>query len=183
VSQPFSGNRSVPEQLTLNQRVAGSSPAAPTINQWLTRRSRKSPNNYPHSVRKIGAAPTAIIRVLQDILDRIEPPPVREPLPPLRHYEPPRVDRRRRGRDPPGGWANSANWRFSPSQREMIAHQKATVGLSTGTRGQLKGDVPVGGTVAAPPTHLRSNPGRGRDRQEPRPSRASTAASRHRWRP
>ena len=30
VSQPFSGNRSVPEQLTLNQRVAGSSPAAPT---------------------------------------------------------------------------------------------------------------------------------------------------------
>ena len=31
VSQPFSENSSVPEQLTLNQRVAGSSPAAPTI--------------------------------------------------------------------------------------------------------------------------------------------------------
>jgi hypothetical protein len=30
VSQPFSGNRSVPEQLTLNQRVVGSSPTAPT---------------------------------------------------------------------------------------------------------------------------------------------------------
>ena len=36
------------------------------------------------------------IRVLQAILDRIEPPPVREPLPPLRHYAPPRVGPRRR---------------------------------------------------------------------------------------
>jgi hypothetical protein len=35
--------------------------------------------------------------VLQSILDRIDPPPVREPLPPLRHYEPPRAGRRRRG--------------------------------------------------------------------------------------
>jgi hypothetical protein len=37
------------------------------------------------------------IRVLQSILDRIEPPPVREPLPALNSYAPPRVGRRRRG--------------------------------------------------------------------------------------
>jgi hypothetical protein len=37
------------------------------------------------------------VRSLQAILDQLEPPPVREPLPPLRHYEPPRVGRRRRG--------------------------------------------------------------------------------------
>jgi hypothetical protein len=37
------------------------------------------------------------IRVLQAILDRIEPPPVRELLPPPRHYEPPRAGRRRAG--------------------------------------------------------------------------------------
>jgi hypothetical protein len=35
--------------------------------------------------------------VLQDILDRIEPPPVREPLPPPKVYAPPRAGRRRRG--------------------------------------------------------------------------------------
>jgi len=34
--------------------------------------------------------------VLQAILDRIEPPPVREPLPPLRHYAPPRAKASRR---------------------------------------------------------------------------------------
>jgi hypothetical protein len=37
------------------------------------------------------------IRVLQSILDRIEPPPATEPLPPLRHYALPRAGRRRRG--------------------------------------------------------------------------------------
>ena len=40
------------------------------------------------------------IRMLQGILDRIEPPPAREKLPPLGHYEPPRATaprRRRRG--------------------------------------------------------------------------------------
>ena len=36
------------------------------------------------------------IRVLQSILDRIEPPPVREPLPPLRHDAPPRAKASRR---------------------------------------------------------------------------------------
>jgi hypothetical protein len=36
------------------------------------------------------------VRELQSILDRIEPPPVREPLPPLRHYAPPRAKASRR---------------------------------------------------------------------------------------
>jgi len=31
------------------------------------------------------------IRLLQGILDKIEPPPVREPPPPLKVYEPPRA--------------------------------------------------------------------------------------------
>jgi hypothetical protein len=42
-----------------NQRVAGSNPAAPTINQCLTGRSAKSSNNYPHSVRKSASELTA----------------------------------------------------------------------------------------------------------------------------
>ena len=37
------------------------------------------------------------IRTLTAIRDKLRPPPVREPLPPLRHYEPPRAGRRRRG--------------------------------------------------------------------------------------
>jgi hypothetical protein len=37
------------------------------------------------------------VRSLQAILDQLEPPPVREPLPPLKVYAPPRVGRRRRG--------------------------------------------------------------------------------------
>ena len=36
------------------------------------------------------------IRVLQSILDRIEPPPAREPLPPLKAYAPPRATAARR---------------------------------------------------------------------------------------
>jgi|HubBroStandDraft_6_1064221.scaffolds.fasta_scaffold1131796_2 hypothetical protein len=46
--------------------------------------NRSLADRYPLSPR---------IRVLQAILDRIEP----QPMPPLRHYEPPRVGRRRRG--------------------------------------------------------------------------------------
>jgi len=38
------------------------------------------------------------IRTLQGILDKLEPRPAREPLPPRKHYEPPRFIRgRRRG--------------------------------------------------------------------------------------
>jgi hypothetical protein len=37
------------------------------------------------------------IRLLKGILAKIRPEPAREPLPPVKHYEPPRVDRRRRG--------------------------------------------------------------------------------------
>jgi hypothetical protein len=48
---------------------------------------RNRADRYPLSPR---------IRVLQAILDRIEPPPVREPLPPLRHYAPPRAKASRR---------------------------------------------------------------------------------------
>jgi len=48
---------------------------------------RSHADRYPLSPR---------IRVLQAILDRIEPPPVREPLPPLRHYAPPRAKASRR---------------------------------------------------------------------------------------
>jgi hypothetical protein len=36
------------------------------------------------------------ILTLQSILDRIDPPPATEPLPPLRHYEPPRAKASRR---------------------------------------------------------------------------------------
>jgi hypothetical protein len=45
-------------------------------------------DRYPFSPR---------IRTLTAIRDKIRPPPEFEPLPPLRHYEPPRVGRRRRG--------------------------------------------------------------------------------------
>jgi hypothetical protein len=38
------------------------------------------------------------IRTLQGILDKLEPPPVREPSPPPKHYEPPRFIRGRRRR-------------------------------------------------------------------------------------
>lgn len=38
------------------------------------------------------------IRTLQGILDKLEPPPVREPLPPLRAYAPPRATAARRRR-------------------------------------------------------------------------------------
>jgi hypothetical protein len=37
------------------------------------------------------------IRTLTAIRDKLRPPQVREPLPPLRRYEPPRAGRRRRG--------------------------------------------------------------------------------------
>ena len=37
------------------------------------------------------------IQTLKAILGKIRPEPVREPLPPRKHYEPPRVGRRRRG--------------------------------------------------------------------------------------
>jgi hypothetical protein len=45
-------------------------------------------DRYPFSPR---------IRTLTAIRDKLRPPPVREPLPPLRHYAPPRAGRRRRG--------------------------------------------------------------------------------------
>jgi hypothetical protein len=45
-------------------------------------------DRYPFSPR---------IRTLTAIRDKLRPPPAREPLPPLRHNEPPRVGRRRRG--------------------------------------------------------------------------------------
>jgi hypothetical protein len=47
-------------------------------------------DRYPFSPR---------IRTLTAIRDKLRPPPVREPLSPLRHYEPPRATtaRRRRG--------------------------------------------------------------------------------------
>jgi hypothetical protein len=38
------------------------------------------------------------IRSLQAILDKLDPPPVREPPPPLKTYEPPRFTRGRRRR-------------------------------------------------------------------------------------
>jgi hypothetical protein len=37
------------------------------------------------------------IQTLKAILGKIRPEPVREPLPPAKYYEPPRVGRRRRG--------------------------------------------------------------------------------------
>ena len=37
------------------------------------------------------------IQTLTAIRDKLRPPPVREPLPPLKAYAPPRVGRRRRG--------------------------------------------------------------------------------------
>ena len=36
------------------------------------------------------------IQTLKAILDKIQPEPVREPLPPLKHYEPPRASAARR---------------------------------------------------------------------------------------
>ena len=45
-------------------------------------------DRYPFSPR---------IRTLTAIRDKLRPPPVREPLPPLKAYAPPRVGRRRRG--------------------------------------------------------------------------------------
>ena len=44
-------------------------------------------DRYPFSPR---------IRTLTAIRDKLRPPPVREPLPPLRHYEPPRAKASRR---------------------------------------------------------------------------------------
>jgi hypothetical protein len=44
-------------------------------------------DRYPFSPR---------IRMLKEIRDKLRPPPVREPLPPLRHYEPPRAKASRR---------------------------------------------------------------------------------------
>jgi hypothetical protein len=58
----------------------------------LTRLLRKAidEDRYPLSHR---------IRTVQGILDKLDPPPAREPLPPLKIYEPPRFiqGRRRRG--------------------------------------------------------------------------------------
>jgi hypothetical protein len=44
-------------------------------------------DRYPFSPR---------IRTLTAIRDKLQPPPVRKPLPPLKHYEPPRAGARRR---------------------------------------------------------------------------------------
>jgi len=38
------------------------------------------------------------VRTLREILNKIRPEPVREPLPPMRHYEPPSRGRYHRGR-------------------------------------------------------------------------------------
>jgi hypothetical protein len=38
------------------------------------------------------------IRIVQGILDKLEPPPARDPLPEPKHYEPPRFIRGRRRR-------------------------------------------------------------------------------------
>jgi hypothetical protein len=45
-------------------------------------------DRYPFSPR---------IRTLTAIRDKIRPPPLREPLPPPKHYAPPRAKGRRRG--------------------------------------------------------------------------------------
>jgi hypothetical protein len=37
------------------------------------------------------------VRTLKAIRDKLRPPPLREPLPPPKHYEPSRAGRRRRG--------------------------------------------------------------------------------------
>jgi hypothetical protein len=82
------------------------------------------------------------IRVLQAILDRIEPPPVREPSPssyPIRGWRAAALRAAARGSPTSrvrctGGRPNTADLRFSASQREMIAHQKAAAGFSTGGR-------------------------------------------------
>ena len=42
-------------------------------------------DRYPFSPR---------IRTLTAIRDKLQPPPVRKPLPPLKHYEPPRAGAR-----------------------------------------------------------------------------------------
>jgi hypothetical protein len=64
-------------------------PAIPTRSAVFAALLRRTiaDDRYPLSPR---------IRVLQAILDRIEPPLVREPLPPLRHYAPPRAKASRR---------------------------------------------------------------------------------------
>ena len=46
-------------------------------------------DRYPFSSR---------IRTLREILQMIRPEPAREPLPPIRHYEPPRATAKRRRR-------------------------------------------------------------------------------------
>ena len=46
-------------------------------------------DRYPFSPR---------IRTLTAIRDKLQPPPVRKPLPPLKHYEPPRATAARRHR-------------------------------------------------------------------------------------
>jgi hypothetical protein len=44
-------------------------------------------DKFPFSLR---------IRNLREILHKLRPEPIREPLPPIRHYEPPRIGRYRR---------------------------------------------------------------------------------------
>jgi hypothetical protein len=58
----------------------------------LTRVLRDTIDNdrYPLSQR---------IQTLQSILDKLEPPPVREPVPPLKVYAPPNSAARRRRRE------------------------------------------------------------------------------------
>ena len=46
-------------------------------------------DKFPFSLR---------IRILREILHKLRPEPIREPLPPIRHYEPPRSTTRRRRR-------------------------------------------------------------------------------------
>ena len=51
------------------------------------------------SFRAIGFRSRSRIRMLREILNKIRPEPIREPLPPRRYYEPPKAVMRRRKRD------------------------------------------------------------------------------------
>jgi hypothetical protein len=68
--------------MTLDLTDDESSALAALLNQAI------AADRYPLSPR---------IQTLKGILGKIRPEPVREPPPPQRHYEPPRVGRRRRG--------------------------------------------------------------------------------------
>ena len=126
------------------------------------------------------------IRVLQAILDRIEPPPVREPSPssyPIRGWRAAALRAAARGSPTSrvrctGGRPNTADLRFSASQREMIAHQKAAAGFSTGGRppktGFSENPVSPKPPTLAEPGSTRTSPIGGRRRRPTPPSRSDS---------